>query len=141
MTDLFRLTVSEYARHPENGRLHAGATHVATVTNNGCGDRVELRLTVADSVVIQASYDARGCAICSAASALLSEYVLGHRSQALESLAQQVLVALQRSPRDPWPTHLEAFAVFGVLRANPARRRCAGLAFEALTRALERGNR
>lgn len=141
MTDLFRLTVSEYARHPENGRLHADATHVATVTNSGCGDRVELRLTVEHSVVMQASYDARGCAICSAASALLSESAVGLRPQALESLARQFTLALQRSPRDPWPEHLETFAAFGVLRANPARRRCAALAFEALTRALESGNR
>lgn len=135
--DLFRLTVSEYARHPANGRVHEGATGRATATNASCGDSVVLHVTVAHAVVTQASYDARGCAICSAAAAMLCEHAAGRRLTELESLPERFATALQQAQSAPWPTELAAFAAFGVLRDNPARRRCAMLAFEALSGALE----
>lgn len=135
--DLFRMTVSEYARHPANGRLHEGATGQATAANTSCGDSVALRVTVAHAVVTQVSYDARGCAICSAAAAMLCEYVAGRRLAEVESLPDRFTVAVRQAQSAPWPTELETFAVFGVLRDNPARRRCATLAFEALHGALE----
>ena len=135
--DLFRLTVSEYARNPANGRLHEGATGRAGAANTSCGDSVVLHVTIVHAVVTQASYDARGCAICSAAAAMLCEHAAGRGLAEVASLPDRCATALRQAQSAPWPTELEAFAVFGVLRDNPARQRCATLAFEALHGALE----
>ncbi|MDA3948425.1 MAG: iron-sulfur cluster assembly scaffold protein [Spirochaeta sp.] len=139
LDDALRETLFAYARSPRNGSLSEDYTHSAVSTNSGCGDRVELRLTVIDDRIIVSSFAVEGCALCTASAALLDDLIVGMRTTTAEPIGPLFAAALETDPDrevTEWPMGLEELAIFDPIRANPARRGCVLLPWEALNAAL-----
>ena len=137
--DALRETLYAYARSPLNGSLSEDYTHSAVRTNPGCGDRVELRLTVIDDRIIASSFAVDGCALCTASAALLDDLIVGMRTTTAEPIGPLFAAALATDPDEAiaeWPMGLDELAIFDPIRANPARRACVLLPWEALNAAL-----
>jgi nitrogen fixation protein NifU and related proteins len=78
--------VVEHFRNPRNkGRL-AAPTISHEGTNPLCGDRVRIELLVEDDIVREARFTANACAICVAASSMLTDLVHGAPLDEVETL-------------------------------------------------------
>jgi len=109
------------------------ATHVATVSNPTCGDRVEIRLRVMSGEIIAASTEVRGCALCEAGAGLFLELAPGLGTTALTALGGDLGRWLAGDEAVDIP---RAMAAFAPVRAIRNRHKCVTLAFEAGRQAL-----
>jgi nitrogen fixation protein NifU and related proteins len=66
-------------------------------TNPLCGDRVRIELVLDADVVVEARFTANACAICIAASSMLTELVRGAPLEDVESLSVPELIAQLKS--------------------------------------------
>ncbi|MGE3818863.1 MAG: iron-sulfur cluster assembly scaffold protein [Isosphaeraceae bacterium] len=117
---LYREEILEYAFSTiHRGRLES-PDYQADLNNAFCGDRIHLELGVdSRSIVERARFDGQGCAISQAAAAMLAEWVEG-----------KPLAEARAFSADDMLEHLG-------IRPNPARLKCALLAWRALQRAIQ----
>ncbi|MEL6543807.1 MAG: iron-sulfur cluster assembly scaffold protein [Myxococcota bacterium] len=98
-----------------------------------CGDRMQVSVRVADGIVAEARFNARGCAISKAAGAQMSAMVEGLSVAEALGRAEELKQAVDRNGPD---NTREEFSLFRALRSVPSRKRCATLAWEALEKAI-----
>lgn len=132
MNELYADWLVDHGKAPRNQGPLDGATHRATTTNPMCGDRVTVHLRVDGDRVLEARFEARGCAICTASASLLTGWVHGIVIPEALALADRVAAAVSADA----PAAEPPVDVWMVVRRFPARRRCATLAWEALRAAL-----
>jgi nitrogen fixation NifU-like protein len=137
MTDpraLYHATIVDHDRHPRHEGALPNATHTATVDNPLCGDIVTIRLVIADGVIAEAAFEARGCALSRAAASMVATRAIGATPEAVRELAG----TFDRFVRGDAPAgELGELAAFEGVRAFKSRRSCAQLAFRAALYALE----
>lgn len=128
-----------YARSRHNGTLEERYTHRAELLNRSCGDRVEVRLLVADGRIASYTFRAQGCALSTASAALAREIVIGLSSPEACACGDRLATALEEPPDTPWPGDLEPLRVFERMRGSRGRHGCVLLAWRAIRTALEEG--
>lgn len=133
---LYHATIVDHDRNPRHEGALPAATHVATSDNPLCGDVVIMRFVLADGVIADAAFEARGCALSRAAASLLTTRAIGATPAALRELA----ASFDRFVRAEVPAgpELGDLAVFEGVRAFKSRRACACLPFTAAVAALDR---
>jgi nitrogen fixation protein NifU and related proteins len=131
---LYHATIVDHDRHPRHEGPLPAATHAATVDNPLCGDVVTIRFVLANGVIADAAFEARGCALSRAAASMLASRAIGATPDALRSLAATFAAFLQA---DVPAAELGELAVFEGVRAFKSRRACARLAFDAAEQALK----
>lgn len=139
MTDpraLYHETIVEHDRHPHHEGPLPNATHSATIDNPLCGDVVTMHFIVADGVIVDATFEGRGCALSRASASIATDRAIGQTPEQLLELAGRLGQFLQSAPSDPAPSDLGELEVFGGVRSFKSRRTCACLPFHALTSAL-----
>ena len=110
--------ITEHFRRPRNYGALPNATAAAECVNPLCGDRVRLAVLIQSDVIADARFTANACAICVAATSLLTERLRGMSGTDSARLDESDIFALVQGS------------------VPPARRRCATLPLEALRRAL-----
>ena len=110
--------ITEHFRRPRNYGALPNATAAAECVNSLCGDRVRVAVLIESDVIADARFTANACAICIAASSLLTEQLRGLTRADAARLDESDMLALVESS------------------VPAARRRCATLPLEALHRAL-----
>lgn len=118
MLDAAAQEVFDRARHPMYRGVAGEATHAAEGVNPRCGDEVRLTARVEGGTVRDIRHESRACAICTAATDLLCEYLQGKNIGAAGELDDEKMLGLLPIP------------------VSPARLRCALLPRDA-TRKLE----
>lgn len=133
MEQIYQDRILAFARMARDAAALENATHLASVSNPTCGDRVDISLEVEDGHIRAASAAVRGCALCEAGAGLLMNSV---RDMPLHDLAKM---------RDALATWLggtdeavisDDMTVFAPVRAIRNRHKCVTLAFEAGVTAL-----
>lgn len=115
---IYQDIILDHYRNPRNfGRL-PHATHESEAKNLSCGDRLEITVSVKNSVVDDIRFQGEGCAISQAAASMLTEYAKGKPAETLLAL-------------DPKKV-LELLA----LELSPTRMKCALLSLETLKKTL-----
>lgn len=140
---LYQGVILEHNRHPHNLGPLAEATHLATVHNALCGDRITLRLRVAEDAIAEARFEGEGCALSRAAASLLTERVRGGTVAGAQELAGELVRFLGKGAGADEAVRErlgELVALEGV-REFPSRLRCATLPAEALTAALKEASK
>ncbi len=110
--DLYRQNILDHYKHPRNFGSVPGISHKET--NSSCGDEVELGLVVKNGVIKQVGFKGQGCAIAMAGASLLTEAIKGKKLSIVKKM-----------------TESQAQKLFGI-KVNPARKKCATLAWVAL---------
>jgi nitrogen fixation NifU-like protein len=131
---LYQALVVDHGNAPRRVGPLEGATHQARVTNPLCGDRVVVRLRVADGVVATLRFEARGCLLATASASLLGEQVEGQpvaRARELSALVRSLV-----GP-GPVPADLGPLELLRPVRDFTARLACVELPWKALTAALD----
>lgn len=130
---LYQALVLDHGKNPRHQGPLPGATHEATVNNPLCGDRVTVRLLVEGGVVRAIKAEARGCMIAKASASIMSEIVAGKDASDARDLAAKLDAAVNAEGE---PGDMGALEPLRGVRAFPARRACATIAWSALADAL-----
>ena len=136
LNDLYRDVILDHNRHPRNfgGLEHADAS--AEGFNPMCGDRLTLRLRMADDKIDEIRFEGQGCAISTASASLMTEAVKGKTSaQALELFDS--VHSLLTDDAATGEEDLGKLAALSGVREYPARVKCASLCWHTLASALK----
>ena len=136
--DLYQAIIVEHGRSPRCRGPLPSATHEASVDNPLCGDRVTLRLLVADGAIRSAAYEAQGCTLSLAAASLLATRLGGASLADARALVDRFAAFVREPPDTPVPdaASLGDLAAFAGVREFKSRQSCATLAAEAFRRAV-----
>jgi nitrogen fixation NifU-like protein len=116
--------IHDHSRHPRN----VGSLAAPDIRHEGynlfCGDRVRVELALApDGTVQDARFQGDLCVIAKAAASVLTELVIGLPLQGARDLPEERLIEALRA------------------EIQPARRKCALLAFEVLQSGIKESGR
>jgi nitrogen fixation protein NifU and related proteins len=138
LNELYRDVILDHNRRPRNfGGLEAADAN-AEGFNPMCGDRLTLRLKLADDTISEIRFEGSGCAISTASASLMTEAVKGKtRAEALELFDRMhQLLTDEAAPVLP---ELGKLAALSGVRQYPARVKCASLCWHTLSAALQSG--
>jgi nitrogen fixation NifU-like protein len=138
LNELYRDVILDHNRRPRNfGGLEAANAN-AEGFNPMCGDRLTLRLKLADDTISDIRFEGSGCAISTASASLMTEAVKGKtRAEALK-LFDRIHQLLTDEAASVLPELGKLAALSGV-RQYPARVKCASLCWHTLSAALQAG--
>jgi len=135
LNDLYRDVILDHNRRPRNFGGLEPADASAEGFNPMCGDRLTLRLRMADDKIGEIRFEGQGCAISTASASLMTEAVKGKtRAQALQ-LFERVHSLLTDDAADA--EELGKLAALSGVREYPARVKCASLCWHTLASALQ----
>lgn len=136
LNDLYRDVILDHNRQPRNfGPLEPADASIEGF-NPMCGDRLTLRLRMADNTISDIRFEGQGCAISTASASLMTEAVKGKtRDQALH-LFESVHELLTDDAASAGEELGKLAALSGV-REYPARVKCASLCWHTLASALK----
>jgi nitrogen fixation NifU-like protein len=135
LTDLYRDVILDHNRRPRNFGPLADAQAVAEGFNPLCGDRLTLRLNLADERIENIRFEGQGCAISTASASLMTEAVKGKtrgEALALFDRVHRLLTDDAAGAED-----LGKLAALSGVREYPARVKCASLCWHTLASALK----
>jgi nitrogen fixation protein NifU and related proteins len=135
LTDLYRDVILDHNRRPRNFGPLEKANALAEGVDPLCGDRLTVRLNLADDRIENIRFEGQGCAISTASASLMTEAVKGKtRGEAL-ALFDRVHRLLTDDAADA--EDLGKLAALSGVREYPARVKCASLCWHTLASALE----
>lgn len=138
LNDLYRDVILDHNRHPRNFGDLAAADRSVEGFNPMCGDRLTLKLKLADDKISDIRFEGQGCAISTASASLMTEAVKGKsRAEALK-LFERVHQLLTDDSVEDYESLGKLAALSGV-REYPARVKCASLCWHTLSSALQSG--
>jgi nitrogen fixation protein NifU and related proteins len=136
LADLYRDVILDHNRQPRNfGPLDPADASIEGF-NPMCGDRLTLRLRMADGTISDIRFEGQGCAISTASASLMTEAVKGKtREQALQLFDS--VHDLLTDDAAPTGEELGKLAALSGVREYPARVKCASLCWHTLASALK----
>lgn len=136
--DLYNATIMERGRKPTHMRRLDAFDATAKGDNPMCGDRVQVWVKLgADGAIADTGFEARGCEISRASADLMIEVVQG-RSPADTKALFAAFREMLKSGDCPDCTALQPLRPLASVHEYPSRIKCATLAWQALTTALDR---
>ena len=97
MAGPYSATILDHFKNPRNRGPLPAPTVSQEGTNPLCGDRVRIDLVLDGDLVIDARFTANACAICIAASSMLTELVRGAPLEDVETLSVSELITQLKS--------------------------------------------
>ncbi len=136
LADLYRDVILDHNRQPRNfGPLDPADASIEGF-NPMCGDRLTLRLRMADGAISDIRFEGQGCAISTASASLMTEAVKGKtRAEALQLFNS--VHDLLTDDAAPTGEELGKLAALSGVREYPARVKCASLCWHTLASALK----
>lgn len=135
LQSLYRETLIEQSRNPENNYALENADRQVELKNSLCGDVVTIFLSLDGDRIEKASFQAQCCSICKASASMLTTRIAGADQHRATSLAEELIAFLNDPHSDRFGRNDPLQALSGV-KAFASRIRCATLPWEALQRAL-----
>ncbi len=135
LTDLYRDVILDHNRRPRNFGPLEQADALAEGFNPLCGDRLTVRLNLADDRIENIRFEGQGCAISTASASLMTEAVKGKtrgEALALFDRVHRLLTDDAAGAQD-----LGKLAALSGVREYPARVKCASLCWHTLASALK----
>ena len=137
LRELYRELILDHARSPRHfGRL-SDATHSAEGINPLCGDKLKLYLSIDDSDQISdAQFEGSGCAISVASASLLTDTVIGMRTDEALAFMDALVARLAANENADSRVELGKLRALEGVKEFPSRVKCATLAWHALSSAI-----
>ena len=133
--ELYMEVILDHNKNPRNKGVIEDHTNHADGHNPLCGDKISLDLIIKDNIVEDIKFTGSGCAISTASSSLLTEYIIGKKTSEIRHLFEEFhdLVTVEESKSDG----LGKLSVFEGVKKYPARVKCATLAWHTLIAAID----
>lgn len=137
-SSVYRQVLLEHFRHPRNRGGLEGMDRVHRGANPRCGDEIEVGVEIDGGYLRAVRFRGRGCSICIASASMMSEVLTGTSLERARSLGRALADWFSDDRGEAVsPLIGEPLIALGAVRAHPARRRCALLAWEALAASLD----
>jgi nitrogen fixation NifU-like protein len=141
LRDLYRELILDHAKSPRHFGKLEGATHSAEGINPLCGDKLRIYFSIdPDGQITDAKFEGSGCAISVASASLLTDTVIGLKTDvALEFFAALVARLSGRSDdvaESASTIDLGKLVALEGVKEFPSRVKCATLAWHALNSAI-----
>ena len=132
--ELYMEVILDHNKNPRNEGVIDDHTNHADGHNPLCGDKISLDLIIKNDTVEEIKFTGSGCAISTASSSLLTEYIVGKKTSEIRHLFEEFhdLVTTDESS----PKNLGKLSVFEGVKKYPARVKCATLAWHTLIAAI-----
>lgn len=101
MPALYSDTLLDHFRHPRNYASLDAPDITNEQFNPLCGDRIRLELKFEKTRVSEVGFKGDACAICTAATSLLTELILGKEIEQLANITDEQLIAALESDIPP----------------------------------------
>lgn len=141
LNDLYRDVILDHNRRPRNFGGLEPADASAEGFNRMCGDRLTLRLRMADGKIGEIRFEGQGCAISTASASLMTEAVKGKTPAQALQLFERVHSMLTAEgaglPAADANEDLGKLAALSGVKEYPARVKCASLCWHTLASALQ----
>jgi len=139
INNLYQDVILDHSKKPRNfGKLEK-STHFARVNNPLCGDKITVYLKIEGEHILEATFEARGCAITLASASMMSEMIKGKKISeaiALFKKFHSLITAEQNFHIDG----LGDLTALSGVREFPTRIKCATLSWQAMEKAVEEIN-
>jgi len=119
LRELYQQVILDHNKSPRNFKKLEDANHHAEGHNPLCGDRIDLQLRIEDDKIKEVRFRGEGCAVSTATSSILTDFIKGKKLSEVESLTAEGVLSL-----------------LGMERLAPARIKCALLSWQALRSVL-----
>jgi nitrogen fixation NifU-like protein len=142
LRDLYRELILDHAKSPRHFGKLEGATHSAEGINPLCGDKLKMYFSIdADGQITDARFEGSGCAISVASASLLTDTVIGQKTDAALDFFSALVSRLSGRSVDGIEPASDVdlgklIALEGV-KEFPSRVKCATLAWHALNSAIQ----
>ena len=138
LRELYQQVILDHASRPRNHRELEHATHQSEGYNPLCGDHITVFCTAEGETITDASFTGSGCAICTASSSMMTEFLKGKTVEHVQDVFTKFrdLVTGRVEAMDVIDD-LDKLAVFAGVREFPIRVKCATLAWHTMKAALE----
>lgn len=135
--DLYQQVILEHNRKPRNFKKLDEASHCAEGLNPLCGDHLWVYMKVVDQKIVEITFEGSGCAISKASASMMTAALKG---KDVDFAKQQFseFQQLLKGELDPQKDEhsLGKLKIFAGIWQYPSRIKCAGLAWHAMTGAL-----
>jgi nitrogen fixation protein NifU and related proteins len=135
--NLYDEVILDHIKNARNYRVMEDANRTAEGVNRLCGDTLSVYVRLEGGVIQDASFQCSCCGISMASASVMTEAVKGGTVAEAEELCRRFSQVVSGAGEVEALDDLGEVAVLGVVRAFPARRNCALLAWETLVAALE----
>ncbi len=141
LRELYQEVILDHGKNPRNFRRPEDANREARGDNPLCGDRMTIYLTIdGDSVIQDAAFEGRGCAISTASASMMTDMVRGKTVAAARALfetfhtmcTEEAAVVVE----DRFAEDMDKLQVLSGVRQFPMRVKCATLAWHAMNAAM-----
>lgn len=133
--ELYMEVILDHNKNPRNKGIIDDHTNHADGHNPLCGDKISLDLIIVNDIVEDIKFTGSGCAISTASSSILTEYIIGKKTTEIRDLFEDFhdLVTTDNSNNES----LGKLSVFEGVKKYPARVKCATLAWHTLIAAID----
>ena len=133
--ELYMEVILDHNKNPRNKGIIDNHTNHADGHNPLCGDKISLDLIIVNDIVEDIKFTGSGCAISTASSSILTEYIIGKKTTEIRDLFEEFhdLVTTDNSNNGD----LGKLSVFEGVKKYPARVKCATLAWHTLIAAID----
>ena len=133
---LYKQTILEHNRNPRNYGAPEIYTHKAEGLNAICGDQVFVYLTIEDNVVEEIHFDGESCAISTASSSIMTEFIQGKTIAQVQSLFKDFCLLMDRKKGVDSVDSLEGVNALAGVKNFPARIKSVTLCWHAMNAAI-----
>jgi nitrogen fixation protein NifU and related proteins len=139
LDSMYQEIILDHYRHPHHRGLREPFDAEVHHVNPTCGDEVTLRVSVADGLIADVSYESEGCSISQASASVMTDLVIGRTVENALALEEEFLALMQsRGAVEPNEDTLEDAIAFAGVSKYPARVKCALLSWMAWKDATSR---
>ncbi len=146
LRELYRELILDHARSPRHFGKLPKLTHSAEGLNPLCGDKLKLYLQIAnDDRISDAAFEGSGCAISVASASLMTDAIIGMRTDEAVDFANTLIGAVTgkdsradagENSREDSRLELGKLQALQGVREFPSRVKCATLAWHAMSSAI-----
>lgn len=137
LDDLYQEIILDHYRNPRHAGDVSDDELLVDEENPTCGDQIRLTAVIADGMVKDIRYDARGCAISTASASMMGEELIGKPvEEARNRIAE--FVALMRGEKDLDLDDLGDLVALEGVKRYPLRIKCATMSWHAAGLALDK---
>ncbi|MBE7637702.1 SUF system NifU family Fe-S cluster assembly protein [Sneathiella sp. P13V-1] len=136
LKELYQEVILDHSKSPRNFGVINPHGHEGHGHNPLCGDTVTLYTNIDENgIIIDISFEGKGCAISIASASLLTQLVKGKTVQEAEKLFEKFHTMLTEDGKEPASIPEELRVLAGV-KQFPMRVKCATLSWHALKEAM-----
>ncbi len=133
---LYKKTILEHNRNPRNYGTPESFTHKAEGLNAICGDQVFVFIKVEQGVITQMNFDGESCAISTASSSLMTEFLKGKTVDEAKGLFADFCQLMDKKSSVESIDSLGEVNNMAGVKKFPARIKSATLCWHAMNAAL-----